>query len=135
MASRYPRYKAGDPFTPSIINFIMSELERWSNLRGSDGIDVSGADDVGGGAPNISLNAGDGRIRIWMPTGIAAGTFGSPATKTDVIMAVPSGNGWTTTGGTTITLYNCDTVGVTGAKAGWAVPGAGGDWELIVADC
>jgi hypothetical protein len=135
MASRYPRYKAGDPFTPSIINFLMAELERWSNLVGDGGVDVSYADDVGGGPPVITGRFDDGRARIWMPTGIAAGTFGSPATKTDVILAVPSGHGWTTTGGTTITLYNCDTVGVTGAKAGWAVPGAGGDWELLLADC
>lgn len=74
--------------------------------------------------------------RIWMPTGISAGTFGTPAVKTDAVIAVRSGNGWTITGATAIAnLYNSDTTAVTGAKAGWALRRGDGSYELVIADC
>jgi hypothetical protein len=77
-----------------------------------------------------------GLIRVWLPTGIAAGTFGTPASKTDCVMAVRSGTGWTTTGGITgQTIYNSDTTAVTGAKAGWATMRSDQTLELLVADC
>lgn len=81
------------------------------------------------------VTGGGNLVRIWMPTGISGGTFGSPASKADVIIAVRSVNGWTTSGGTTITLYNCDTTAVTGAKAGWARDRGDGTYELVIGDC
>lgn len=79
---------------------------------------------------------GESRVRVWMPSGIAAGTLGSPGEATDAIRCARSGNGWTTSGGTVIGhLYNCDTTAIVGAKAGWAVKRGDGTYELMIGDC
>lgn len=89
-----------------------------------------------GGMPSPVGGTG-GLVRIWLPTGIAAGTFNTPAVKTDGIKAVASGNGWTTTGGTSgFSVYNSDTVAVSSGKAAWGqLKSNGVDYDLVVADC
>jgi hypothetical protein len=134
MARDFPRLKVGDELKCSHINAIYDELNRLRRMKGAGLVDVDGMD--GTSPPTIVGHAAPGGdLRIWLPTGIAAGTFGSPAVKADVILCVRSSNGWTTTGGTTITVYNSDTVGITGAKAGWAVLRNDGTYELKIADC
>jgi hypothetical protein len=134
MPSKYRKFRAGDEFTSDVLNTIFAELDRLRGMSGSGMVSVDYAD---GSVPPVIVGhaAGVNLVRIWLPTGIAAGTFGSPATKTDVILAVDSGTGFTTTGGITITLYNSDTTAITGAKAGWAVRRGDGSYHLHVADC
>lgn len=77
-----------------------------------------------------------GLTRLWLPTGIAAGTFGSPASVTNGIVAVASGNGYTTSGGATgKTVWNSDTISVSANKAAWGQIRTDGSFDLIVADC
>jgi hypothetical protein len=134
MGRELKRVKVGDELTCSMFNSIIDELNRLRRMKGAGLVDVDGMD--GTSPPTIVGHAAPGNlVRVWLPTGIAAGTFGSPATKTDGILAVDDGTGFTTTGGTTITVRNSDTVGVTGAKGGWAVPRGGNVFDLVVADC
>jgi hypothetical protein len=133
MPSRYRKFKAGDEFTSEVLNMIFAELERLRGMSGTGMISVESPD--GYGPPVIIDHRDIDRFRIWLPTGIAAGTTGAPTSKSDVVLMLRSGNGWTTTGGTTITVYNCDTVGITGAKAGWAFLREDGTYELAIADC
>jgi hypothetical protein len=134
MARELKHVKVGEEFTCTHYNILVDELNRLRRMRGAGLVDVDGMDGtsppviVGHAAP-INL------VRVWLPTGIAAGTFGSPATKTDAILAVDDGTGFTTTGGTTITVRNSDVTAITGAKAGWAVPRGGNVFDLVVADC
>lgn len=82
------------------------------------------------------VSGGSGLVRLWLPTGIAAGTFGAPASATDGIVAVTSGNGYTTTGGTTgRTVWNSDTTSIAAGKAAWGQARADGSFDLIVGDC
>jgi hypothetical protein len=77
-----------------------------------------------------------GLTRLWLPTGIAAGTFGSPASATDAIAAVPSGNGYTTSGGTTgRTVWNSDATAIAAGKAAWGQARTDGSYDLILGDC
>jgi hypothetical protein len=135
MARELKHVKVGEEFTCSHYNVLVDELNRLRRMKGAGLVDVDGMD--GTSPPTIVGHAAPGGdLRIWLPTGIAAGTTGSPAVKTDVILMVRSGDGWTTTGGTTIAkLVNCDTVGITGAKAGWAVRRDDNSYELKIADC
>jgi hypothetical protein len=135
MPSKYRKFRAGDEFTSEVLNTIFAELDRLRGMSGSGMVSVDYAD---GSVPPVIVGhaAPGGDLRIWLPTGIAAGTVGSPALKTDTILMVRSGDGWTTTGGTTIAkLFNCDTVAITGAKAGWAVRRDDNSYELKIADC
>lgn len=85
---------------------------------------------------NPGFGGGGNLIRGWLPTGIAAGTFGSPGVATDAIFAVRSGNGWTTSGGQSgKTVYNSDATAVTGAKAAWFTRRDDNTAELLLADC
>jgi hypothetical protein len=129
------RFKDGDIFAPWILNLILQEQDRWRGLTGSGMVHVDGAD--GDESPTIVdyRTKSSGLVRIWLSTGIAAGTFGAPASAANAVLAVRSGNGWTTSGGTTITVYNSDTTAVTGAKAGWATLRDDGSYELVLADC
>jgi hypothetical protein len=107
MASRYPRYKAGDPFTPSIINMIMTELERWSNLSGSNGLDVSYADDVGGSPPTITASPPGALLPAQLTATLATGTKASPTSAAaTLLVSTGTGAALTTTGGAAITVYN-----------------------------
>lgn len=107
MASRYPRYKAGDPFTPSIINFIFSELERWSNLRGDGVINVNGADEVGGGAPRLTFHPEDALLPAQLTASLATGTIASPTSAAaTLLVSTGTGAALTTTGGSSVTVYN-----------------------------
>lgn len=133
MARDFPMIEVGEEIRCEHFNVIYRELNRWRRMTGSGLVDVDSAD--GSAPPTISGHATVGRYRIWMPTGIAAGTFGTPAVKDDVILAVASGDGWTTTGGGAITLLNCDTTPITGAKSGWAFLRADGKYELAIGDC
>jgi hypothetical protein len=130
------RFKAGDRFEPWILNAILQEQDRWRGLTGSGMVHVDGAD--GDESPTIvdyRTKPANTLLRVWLPTGIAAGTFGAPASAANAVLAVRSGNGWTTSGGTTITVWNADTTAVTGAKAGWATLRDDGTYELVLADC
>lgn len=91
---------------------------------------------LNGGGSNFGGGNG-GLIRAWFPTGMgAAASFGAPASKTDVTLAVRSGNGWTTSGGQTgQTVYSSDLTAVTGAKAGWVIRRDDGTLEAVVLDC
>jgi allophanate hydrolase subunit 1 len=71
--------------------------------------------------------------RVYLPDGIAAGTFGSPS-KAEAVLCVRSGNGWTTAGGTTIQLFNGNEAAVIGPAAGWAVRRDDATYELLTAD-
>jgi hypothetical protein len=58
-------------------------------MKGAGLVDVDGMD--GTSPPTIVGHAAPGNlVRIWLPTGIAAGTAGSPALKTDAILMVRS---------------------------------------------
>jgi hypothetical protein len=135
MARELKHVKVGEEFTCSHYNLLIDELNRLRRMKGAGLVDVDGMD--GTSPPTIVGHAAPGNlVRVWLPTGIAAGSFGSPALKTDAILAVRSGDGFTTTGGTTIAkLWNSDTTAITGAKAGWAVPRGGGEYDLYFADC
>jgi hypothetical protein len=133
MARDFPRLKVGDELKCSHINAIYDELNRLRRMKGAGLVDVDGMD--GTSPPTIVGHSALNLVRVWLPTGIAAGTFGSPATKTDAILAVDNGTGFTTTGGVTVTVRNSDTTAITGAKAGWAVPRGGGVYDLVLADC
>lgn len=77
-----------------------------------------------------------GLLRGWLPTGIAAGTFGSPATKTDGILAIRSSTGWTISGAITgQTFFNCDTTSVASGKACWVQEREDQSYEVVIADC
>jgi hypothetical protein len=135
MARELKHVKVGEEFTCTHYNILVDELNRLRRMKGAGLVDVDGMD---GTSPPVIVGhaAASGDLRIWLPTGIAAGTAGSPALKTDAILMVRSSDGWTTTGGTTIAkLFNCDTVAITGAKAGWAVLRTDGSYELKIADC
>jgi hypothetical protein len=135
MARELKHVKVGEEFTCGHYNRLVDELNRLRRMKGAGLVDVDGMD---GTSPPVIVGhaASRDRFRVWLPTGIAAGTFGTPATKTDAILCVRSGNGWTTTGGMTIpALYNCDTTAITGAKSGWAVLRDDGSMELLLGDC
>jgi hypothetical protein len=88
-----------------------------------------------GGMPTPGTTA-TALTRLWLPTGIAAGTFGTPASATDAIAAVTSGNGYTTSGGTTgRTVWNSDATAISANKAAWGQARSDGSFDLIVADC
>jgi hypothetical protein len=133
MSYEQPELPRGHHLTAREMNALIAEVKRLGKL--SFMAPMGGTSDESG----ISIRyegSPFNLVRVWLPTGIAAGTFGSPALKTDAILAVRSGDGWTTTGGTTIAkLWNSDTTAITGAKAGWAVPRGGGEYDLYFADC
>ena len=136
MARKGRRFKAGDRFDPWVLNEILEEQDRWRDFKGSGFIVVNGADSTS--PPQIVdyRDDGPGLIRAWLPSGIAdGGTFGTPTTATDAILAVRSGNGWTTTGGNTVIVYNCYTTGVSSGKSCWVVQRNDGTYELAIADC
>jgi hypothetical protein len=133
MARDFPRLKVGDELRVHHLQIIYDELNRLRRMRGAGLVDVDGMDGIS--PPTIVGHAALNLVRVWLPTGIAAGTFGSPAIKTDAILAIDDGTGFTTTGGDTITVRNSDTTAVTGAKAGWAIPRGGGVYDLVLADC
>jgi hypothetical protein len=133
MARELKHVKVGEEFTCTHYNLLVDELNRLRRMKGAGLVDVDGMD--GTSPPTIVGHADLNLVRVWLPTGIAAGTFGSPAIKTDAILAIDDGTGFTTTGGDTITVRNSDTTAVTGAKAGWAVPRGGGMYDLVLADC
>jgi hypothetical protein len=77
-----------------------------------------------------------GLVRVWLPTGIAAGTFGTPTTATDAEVRVRSSSGYSTTStGAGVTVYNSDTTAVGSGKAAWCLPRGDGGYDLVVADC
>jgi hypothetical protein len=133
MARELKHVKVGEEFTCTHYNILVDELNRLRRMKGAGLVDVDGMD--GTSPPTIVGHSALGLVRVWLPTGIGAGTFGSPATKTDAILAIDNGTGFTTTGGTTITVRNSDTTAVSGAKAGWALPRGGGVYDLVLADC
>jgi hypothetical protein len=71
--------------------------------------------------------------RVYLPDGIAAGTFGNPSAA-EAILCVPSGDGWTTADGTTIALFNCNAAPVVGPKVGWGVRWDDTTYELVTVD-
>jgi hypothetical protein len=79
------------------------------------------------------MSATESLARIWLPTGIAAGTPRNPS-KSEAVLAVRSGDGWTAAGGARITLFNGFHSPVVGPGAGWAVRRDDATYELIVAD-
>jgi hypothetical protein len=132
MSYEQPELPRGHHLTAREMNALIAEVKRLGKL--SFMAPMGGTSDESG----ISIRyegSPFNLVRVWLPTGIAAGTAGSPAVKTDAILMVDNGTGFTTTGGVTITVRNSDTVGVTGAKAGWAVPRSGNVFDLVVADC
>jgi hypothetical protein len=71
--------------------------------------------------------------RVYLPDGIAAGTFGVPSTAGAVLL-VRSGDGWTTAGGATVRLLNGSGTAVVGAKVGWAARRDEATYELVTVD-
>lgn len=134
MAARFELLKPGDELTCAHINRIYTELNRWRKLTGSGTVDVDYADAT---SPPVVVGYGDdGLIPVVFPTGIAAGTLGTPSSKADVLMVKRSGNGYTTTGGRVITVYNCYATAITGTdKFGYVRQREDGKYILVVADC
>jgi hypothetical protein len=71
--------------------------------------------------------------RVFLPDGVAAGTFGNPA-ATGAVLLVRRGNGWTTEGGTSVKLWNCNEAAVVGDKVGWAARRDDATYELVMVD-
>jgi allophanate hydrolase subunit 1 len=71
--------------------------------------------------------------RVYLPDGIAAGTFGNPS-EAEAVLAVRSGNGWTAAGGAPVRLFNSSEAAFVGARAGWAARRDEATYELVVAD-
>lgn len=84
-----------------------------------------------GGSPPAALTP------VWLPTGIGAGAAATPATKTDAILMVANATppGFTTTGGTTATVYSTFTTAISGAKFAWFTTQADGNLYLSTGDC
>jgi hypothetical protein len=71
--------------------------------------------------------------RVYLPDGIAAGTFNHPS-QAGAVLCVRRGAGWTTEGGTAVTLLNGNEAAVVGPKVGWAARRDDGSFELIAWD-
>jgi hypothetical protein len=82
-----------------------------------------------GGAPA-------GLIPAVLTASLSAGTFGSPTSTTGTILVI-SGGGYTTSGGTAVTIYNpyATAITVSGSKFCWVTQRPSGEYFLVVADC
>jgi hypothetical protein len=79
------------------------------------------------------MPAQDPLARVWLPDSIPAGTFGAPAAAGAVLL-VRRGDGWTTEGGTAVTLFNGNEAAVVGPKVGWAARRDDATYELVTVD-
>lgn len=136
MAKPFERLKVGDELTCTNINQIYDELERLRKTTAAAPLRVNGFDNVAS-APTIFVDLpATGLIACQFPTGMPAGSIGSPASKSDVLRLVESGNGYSTTGAATITVYSSYATAVTGTnKFGYVRIRGDSKYELVLADC
>lgn len=83
----------------------------------------------------LGFGGSGGDLAAILTANLAAGTYGTPTTAAGTLL-VPSGTGWTSTGGASITIYNpyATAITVTGSKFCW-VQLVGSNYYLKVADC
>lgn len=133
---KFPTLRVGDGLKCSHINQIYRELERLSKAHGDgSGVTISGLD--GPEPPVFKLTSSDDLIPVLYPTGIGAGTYTSPSSKSDVIRLRPNGPGFATTGtGDPILVYNSYGTAVVGAnKFGYVRHRGGNVYDHVVGDC
>lgn len=136
MAKPFERLRVGDELRCSHINQLVDELERIRKTTAAAPLQVRGFDNVAS-APTILLDLPiTGLVACQFPTGMPAGSITSPASKSDVLRLVESGNGYSATGAKTITVYSSYSTAVTGTnKIGYVRMRNNGAYELVVCDC
>jgi hypothetical protein len=134
MANEFPTMEPGDEVEPFLFNIIFRELERWRKLSGSGFIHV---DDAGGkNPPRIVDWRGAALVPALLTGGIAAGTFGSPASAAGTILVPNAASaGYTATGGRPVTIYNMYATAVTGSNKFCWLTYSNNQYYLVVADC
>lgn len=136
MAREFKRLRPGDELTCKHINEIYDELDRWRKMQGSGSVAVNYVDDVTS-PPVIIGHDADATEPALFPTGIGAGTYAAPASKSDVILLEPAGAGWTTTNAQApVTVFNPYATALTGAnKFGFVRHRGGNVYDFMVGDC
>ena len=79
-----------------------------------------------------------GPVRAVLTASLAAGSPASPATAAGTILAPNGSGGWTTSGGTSVTIYSdfATAITVSGSKFCWVwLDPLDGLYYLLVADC